>query len=86
MDIALFHIISMDKNTIREYQKHFNEHCCEVLSVYNQKTNQEDYTDTKRWKVDWGGKKFNQYQKDNYQILEAIEKLKRLYRHALSRW
>ena len=76
----------MDKNTIREYQKHFNEQCAEILHIYNKKTNQEDYTNASRYQVDGSGKGFNQYIKDNHQILDAIDKLKTAYRFALSRW
>ena len=86
MDIALLLITGMDKNTIREYQEYFNGYCAEILSIYNKKTNQEDYTNVKRYQVDNSGKGFNQYIKDNHQILDAIDKLKTAYRFALSRW
>lgn len=75
----------MDKDKQYHY-KNFNDHISEVLSIYNQKTNQEDYTDVKRYRIDNSGQGFKQYQKDNFEILDAVEKLRTAYRFAMSKW
>lgn len=76
----------MDNYTKDNHFKYFNEHLTEVLRLYNQKTGQEDYTDHRRYTADTSGKGFKQYQKDNWQILEVIEKLRTAYRFAQSKW
>ena len=75
----------MDKDKQYHY-KNFNDHISQVLSIYNQRTNQEDYTNIKRYTSDPSGKGFKEYQKDNWEMLEAIEKVRVAYRFAMSRW
>ena len=75
----------MDKDKQYHY-KNFNAHISEILSIYNKRTGQEDYTDDKRYQVDNSGKKFNQYQKENWEMLDAIERARTAFRFAMSKW
>ena len=75
----------MDKDKQYHYQN-FNDHISEVLSIYNQRTNQEDYTNIRRYTSDPSGKNFKVYQKENWEMLEAIEKVRVAYRFAMSKW
>ena len=75
----------MDKDKQYHY-KNFNAHISEILSIYNKKTGQEDYTDDKRYQVDNSGKKFAQYQKDNWEILDAVERARTAFRFVMSKW
>ena len=75
----------MDKDKQYHYQN-FNDHISQVLSIYNQKTNQEDFADERRYRVDNSGKEFNKYQKENWEMLDAIERVRTAYRFAMSKW
>ena len=77
--------IYMDKDKQYHYEN-FLSYITEVLSIYNQQTNQEDYTDSRRYTSDTSGKNFKKYQKENWRMLEAIEKVKVAYRFAQSKW
>ena len=53
----------MGCNRMDDYQKHYHtelfEDCLsEVLSIYCEETNQEDYTNTANWRVDISGVKY----------------------------
>ena len=69
-----------------EYTKCFQTYLDKVLSVYCEATNQEDYTNLSNWREDISGTKYGQWRKKNYKMIDALEKIKVTYRHALSRW
>ena len=69
-----------------DHEQRFNEYIAEVLSIYAKETNQEDYTSTYRHKADMSGERYKMFRTRNWQILDALEKLKIMYRHSQSRW
>ena len=69
-----------------DHEQRFNEYIAEVLSLYAQETNQEDITTTLRHIPDMTGRRYKEFRNRNWQILDALEKLKIMYRHSQSRW
>ena len=78
--------MSMDSYSKDHNEKCFNDYIAEVLSIYCQETNQEDYTSTLRHIPDMSGYRYKMFRNRNWQILDALEKLKIMYRHSQSRW
>ena len=69
-----------------DHQKRFDKYLAEVLSIYTKETNQEDYTSTLRHIPDMSGHRYKMFRNRNWQILDALEKLRLMYRHSQSRW
>ena len=69
-----------------DHEQRFNKYIAEVLSIYAQETHQEDYTITLRHKADMTGYRYKMFRNRNWRMLDALEKLKVMYRHSQSRW
>ena len=69
-----------------DHEKRFNLLIAEVLSLYAKETHQEDYTSTLRHIPDMSGKRYRDFRQRNWRMLDALEKLKVMYRHSQSRW
>ena len=69
-----------------EYTKCFQAYLDEVLSIYCEETSQEDYTTSQNWRLYISGVQYGRWRKKNHRMIQALEKLKVTYRHALSRW
>ena len=69
-----------------DHQKRFDKYLAEVLSIYAKETHQEDYTTTLRHKADMTGYRYKMFRNRNWRMLDALEKLKVMYRHSQSRW
>ena len=81
----------MGCNRMDDYQKHYHtelfEDCLsEVLSIYCQETDQEDYTKNGDWRRDLMGLNYGKFRKKNHKMLEALSKVRLKWRHSLSRW
>ena len=69
-----------------DHEQRFNKYIAEILSIYAQETNQEDYTTTLRHIPDMSGYRYKEFRQRNWRILDALERLKAMYRHSQSRW
>ena len=69
-----------------DHEQRFNKYIAEVLSIYAKETNQEDYTTTLRHIPDMCGRRYKDFRQRNWRILDALERLKVMYRHSQSRW
>jgi len=78
--------MSMDSYSKDHNEKCFNDYIAEVLSIYCQETNQEDYTSTLRHIPDMEGRRYKEFRSRNWRMLNALERLKVKYRSALSKW
>ena len=68
------------------HEQRFNKYIAEILSIYAKETNQEDYTTTLRHIPDMSGYRYKAFRQRNWRILDALERLKVMYRHSQSRW
>ncbi len=74
-------------NNQKNYHTELFEDCLsEVLSIYCKETNQEDYTQNGDWRVDLMGLNYGKFRKKNYEMLDALAKIRLKWRHSLSRW
>jgi hypothetical protein len=63
----------------------FEKHIAKILSLYCKATNQEDYTKAVISVADMNGAKYKAFRSKNWEMLDALERAKVLYRSAMAK-